>query len=57
MADELQACCQKARQAYVSRLTKAVASYPVIKDLPCPTCKRIIQIRIYNPPERTAPLP
>ena len=57
MAEELQPCCQKARRDYVSRMTKAIASYPVIKDLPCPTCKRVIQIRIYTPPERTSPSP
>ena len=57
MADELQPCCQQARQDYVNRMTKTVASYPVIKDLPCPTCKRIIQIRIYTPRERTSPSP
>jgi hypothetical protein len=51
MAQELQPCCQQARREYVRRLTKAIASYPVIKDLPCPTCRRVIQIRIYTPPD------
>ncbi|HVO25786.1 MAG TPA: hypothetical protein VMW56_19380 [Candidatus Margulisiibacteriota bacterium] len=50
MAEPLQACCQKARAALVARLTKGIVSYPVIKDVPCPTCRRIIQIRIYVPP-------
>ena len=53
MADTLQACCERARQQYVARLTKAVASYPVIKNVPCPTCKRIIPIRIYARPGET----
>ena len=57
MADDLQACCQQAHQDYVNRMTKTVTSYPVIKDLPCPTCRRIIPIRIYAPPERTVPSP
>jgi len=53
MAEALQPCCQKARAALVTRLTKGIASYPVIKDAPCPTCRRIIQIRIYVPPGET----
>jgi hypothetical protein len=54
MAEALQPCCQQARAALVTRLTKGIASYPVIKDVPCPTCRRIIQIRIYVPPSETS---
>jgi hypothetical protein len=50
MAETLQPCCQRARELYVKRLTKGIASYPVIKEIPCPTCRRIIPIRIYTPP-------
>jgi len=50
MAESLQPCCQRARDAFVARLLKGIASYPVIKDVPCPTCRRIIQIRVYVPP-------
>jgi len=50
MAEPLQPCCQQAREKYLARLTRAITSYPVIKDFPCPTCKRIIQIRVYVPP-------
>lgn len=53
MAEPLQPCCQRAREAFVVRLTKGIASYPVIKDVPCPTCRRIIQIRIYVRPGAT----
>ena len=53
MAEPLQPCCQRARDALVVRLTKGIASYPVIKDVPCPTCRRIIQIRIYVRPGAT----
>jgi hypothetical protein len=51
MAEELQACCVQAQQDYVKRLTRTIASYPVIKTIPCPTCKRIIAIRLYAPPD------
>jgi hypothetical protein len=54
MAEALQPCCERARQAYVMRVTKAVVSYPLIKDIPCPTCKRIIPIRLYAPPSRAS---
>jgi len=50
MAEALQACCEKARQAYIVRVIKAVASYPIIKDLPCPQCRRIVPIRVYARP-------
>ena len=53
MAEELQACCQRAREAYVKRLVNAIVSYPVIKTIPCPTCRRVIPIRLYGPPEAT----
>jgi hypothetical protein len=53
MAEALQPCCQRARDAYVARLAKGIASYPVIKDIPCPTCRRIIQIRVYVRPGET----
>lgn len=54
MGEALQACCVRARQEYVARLRKSIASYPVIKDVPCPTCRRIIQIRIYTPRDEAA---
>lgn len=52
MAEPLQPCCERAREMFLKRLTKAIVSYPVIKSFPCPACKRIVQIRIYTPPEQ-----
>lgn len=52
MADDLQACCLRARKAFVDRVTKTLTSYPLIKDLPCPQCQRVIPIRIYEPPDQ-----
>ncbi len=49
MAETLEACCQRARDAYVGRITKVVTSYPVIKAIPCPKCHMIIQIRLNGP--------
>jgi hypothetical protein len=52
MADDLQPCCQKARQTYLDRVVKTLTSYPLIKNIPCPTCRRIIPIRLYVPPDK-----
>ncbi len=54
MAQELQACCQRARKEFIDRVTKTLKSYPLIKDLPCPQCRRVIPIRLYEPPEQAA---
>jgi hypothetical protein len=51
MGEEIAACCETARREYEARFLKLVVSYPVIKEFPCPTCRRIIKIRIYAPPE------
>jgi len=55
MAEALRPCCEHARRLYVERLLKAITSYPVIKDIPCPTCRRIIPIRIYARPDAGNP--
>lgn len=54
MAEALLPCCARAQRTYVERITKAIVSYPVIKNIPCPTCKRIIPIRIYAAPSTTS---
>lgn len=54
MADELQACCLRTRDEYIERVTKTLKSYPLIKNLPCPKCARIVQIRIYEAPSESA---
>jgi hypothetical protein len=51
MAEILQPCCERARAHYLTRVAGGVASYPVIKDIPCPTCRRIIKIRVYARPD------
>jgi hypothetical protein len=51
MADALNPCCQATRARFLQRVRATVTSYPVIKDIPCPTCRRIIQIRLYVPPD------
>jgi hypothetical protein len=47
MAETLQPCCERARARFLARVARGIASYPVIKEFPCPMCRRIIQIRVY----------
>jgi hypothetical protein len=49
MAQELKPCCVAARDAYVKRIADKIASYPVIKEFPCPECRRIVKVRLYGP--------
>lgn len=51
MEDDLQACCLAAREAYLKRIADAIFSYPLIKEFPCPDCRRIVKVRVYGPSE------
>jgi hypothetical protein len=51
MAEQLDPCCRRALDRWVARIHETVVSYPVIQDRPCPTCRKIIQVRVYSPPE------
>ncbi|HYD46856.1 MAG TPA: hypothetical protein VEB21_00840 [Terriglobales bacterium] len=51
MAESLQPCCQRTRRDYIRRIAGAIFSFPLIKSIPCPTCNRVIAIRLYEPPE------
>lgn len=54
MADTLKPCCEQTRREYVERMYLSVQSYPVIKAIPCTTCKQVLKIRVYAPPEETS---
>jgi len=49
MAETLHPCCEQAKRTYLARIDRAIISYPVIKTIPCPTCRRVIPIRVYEP--------
>lgn len=53
MAESLNECCEQARREYIERITKGLRSYPLIKSIPCPTCRTIIPIRLYAPPSES----
>ena len=50
MSDARQACCEKELRTQIKRIARAYSSFPVIKNIPCPTCRRIIPIRVYEKP-------
>jgi hypothetical protein len=41
-------CCQKTRAEWERRIGMLYTSFPVIKDVPCAGCRRILQIRVYD---------
>ena len=43
-------CCRRLRERQVDLIRKNYLSFPVIKSMPCPTCQRIVQIRVYERP-------
>ena len=51
MSEKLNPCCEQVLATWVDRIDRTVSSYPVIQDRPCPTCRQIIKVRVYGPPE------
>lgn len=49
-ADAERACCQKTRAEWERRIQMYYSSFPVIKDVPCTTCRRVLKIRVFEPP-------
>ena len=43
-------CCRRTRARWMERIGAYFASFPVIKDVPCDTCREIIEIRVYEHP-------
>ncbi len=48
MAKELKPCCEKTLTARVKKIRNYYTTFPVIKDIPCPVCRQIIQVRVYE---------
>ena len=46
-------CCQKTREEWERRIRLYYSSFPVIKDVPCKGCRRILTIRVYDVPSAT----
>ncbi len=53
MAEAREPCCEREFQTQLKLIGATYTTFPVIKDVPCPTCQRIIPIRVYKKPETT----
>jgi hypothetical protein len=43
-------CCARTRQRWLKRIALYFTAFPVIKDVPCDTCREILEIRVYSQP-------
>jgi hypothetical protein len=43
-------CCRRVRERQMDSIRANYLSFPVIKSMPCPTCRQILQIRVYERP-------
>lgn len=50
MADDEKDCCTRTRERWNRRIAAYYASFPVVKDVPCDECRRILEIRVYERP-------
>jgi hypothetical protein len=48
MAHTRKPCCEKSLEEQCKHIRNNYISFPVIKDLPCPVCREIIQVRVYD---------
>jgi hypothetical protein len=44
-------CCRRVLERQMDQIRENYASFPVIKNFPCPTCKKILELRVYERPE------
>lgn len=44
------ACCAETRRQWMDQIRRNYLTFPVIRSVPCPTCKMILQIRVYERP-------
>ena len=43
-------CCEKTSSDWERRIRLYYSSFPVIKDVCCPGCRRIVKVRVYEEP-------
>jgi len=44
------ACCAAERRKHLDSIRKNYVTFPVIRSVPCPTCKKVLHIRVYERP-------
>lgn len=43
-------CCTEVRRKLMAQIRLSYATFPVIRSVVCPTCKMVLQIRVYERP-------
>jgi hypothetical protein len=43
-------CCRRTRERWERRIRAYYASFPVIKSVPCDTCREMLEIRVLETP-------
>ena len=51
----LKPCCEKTLATHIKHIRNNFTSFPVIKDVPCPVCRQIIPVRVYEKPDEVNP--
>jgi hypothetical protein len=46
-------CCKQTRAEWERKIRLYYSSFPVIKNVPCAGCQRILEIRVYELPSAT----
>jgi CRP-like cAMP-binding protein/Fe-S-cluster-containing hydrogenase component 2 len=53
----LKPCCEATRAEMLEHIREHYTSFPVIRDIPCRSCRQILHVRVYEPPLAEAPRP
>ena len=51
--NDMKECCRRALEGKLRTIRAGYTSFPVIKDLPCPVCREIIKVRVYEKPRES----
>lgn len=43
-------CCAATRRKWMEQIRLNYVTFPVIRKVPCPTCKMVLLIKVYEPP-------
>jgi hypothetical protein len=43
-------CCRAERKKQLESIRLGYVTFPVIRSVPCPTCKMVLKIRVYERP-------
>lgn len=47
-------CCVREREQQMRKIRATYSAFPVIKEIPCPTCRQWVRIRVYGREELEA---